>query len=56
MPSRSKKQQKLMCIAQSMKQGKTPKSYSPQAAKISEQMSEEQLKEFCENPVNADRK
>jgi hypothetical protein len=35
-----------------MKQGKTPKSYSREAAKISEEMSEEQLKEFCEEPIN----
>lgn len=48
MPSTSKKQQKLMRIALAVKQGKTPKSYSREAAKISEQMTEEQLKEFCE--------
>ncbi len=51
MPSTSEKQRKLMCIALAMKQGKTPKSYSKEAARISEEMSEEQLKEFCEAPV-----
>ena len=51
MPSTSKRQQKLMCIAESMKRGKTPECYSAQAGKISEQMTEEQLKEFCEAPV-----
>jgi hypothetical protein len=51
MPSSSNKQRKLMCIAESMKKGKTPKSYSKEAARISEQMNEQQLKEFCEAPV-----
>ncbi len=51
MPSVSRKQQKLMCIAKSIKQGKTPKSYSQQAAKVADSMSEEKLKEFCESPV-----
>ncbi len=51
MPSTSEKQKKLMCIALSMKQGKTPKSYSREAARISEEMSEEQLREFCELPL-----
>jgi len=51
MPSTSKKQRALMCIALAMKQGKTPKSYSKEAARISEQMSEQQLREFCEAPV-----
>ncbi len=51
MPSTTKKQRVLMCIALAMKQGKTPKSYSKEAAKISEEMSEDQLKEFCEAPI-----
>jgi len=51
MPSKSAKQKRLMCIAQSIKQGKTPASYSKQAAKVAESMSEEKLKEFCEEPV-----
>jgi hypothetical protein len=56
MPSRSEKQKKLMCIAESIKKGKTPQTYSPQAARISEQMSEKQLKEFCETPVKDEGK
>jgi hypothetical protein len=56
MPSKSVKQKKLMCIAESMKKGKTPKTYSSVAAKISDQMSEDQLKEFCEAPVKEDGK
>jgi hypothetical protein len=55
MPSRSVKQKKLMCIAESMKKVKTPKNYSPAAARISEQMNEEQLKEFCENPIETNK-
>jgi hypothetical protein len=51
MPSKSTRQQRVMCIAESIKQGKKPKSCSKQAAKISEQMSERQLKDFCESPV-----
>jgi hypothetical protein len=51
MPSTSKRQQKIMCIAESIKKGKTPASYSTQGAKIARSMSEEKLKEFCETPV-----
>ncbi len=51
MPSTSEKQRKLMCIALAMKQGKTSKSYSKEAARLSEEMTEEQLIEFCEEPV-----
>lgn len=51
MPSKSEKQKKLMCIAQSIKQGKQSKSYSKQAAKVADSMSEKQLKEFCEEPI-----
>jgi len=51
MPNASKKQRALMCIALSMKKGKTPKNYSQQAAKVSEGMNEDQLREFCEAPI-----
>jgi len=51
MASVSEKQRKLMCMALSIKQGKTPKSHSAQAAKIAAQMTEEQLKEYCEVPI-----
>lgn len=51
MPATSENQRKLFCIALSMKRGETPKSYSAQAAKMCDQMSEEQLKEYCESPV-----
>lgn len=51
MPSKSKKQRALMCIALSMKKGKIPKNYSRQAAEVSEGMNEAQLREFCEAPV-----
>lgn len=51
MPATSKGQKTLFCIAQSIKEGKTPKSYSKQAAKMAETMSLEQLKDYCEHPV-----
>jgi len=51
MPATSKEQRTLFCIALSIKQGKTPASYSAQAAKMAKSMSEEQLKEYCERPV-----
>jgi len=40
-----------MCIAKSIKEGKTPRSYTKQAAKISDRMNEEQLKEYCETRI-----
>jgi hypothetical protein len=55
MPSKSKKQRALMCIALGMKEGKTPRSYSKEAARISGDMSERQLKEFCKAPISNDK-
>ena len=51
MPAVSKNQKTLSCIALSMMRGKTPKSYSKQAVKMMESMSEEDLKDMCESPV-----
>jgi len=51
MPATSENQRTLFCIALSIKRGKTPASYSKQAAKMAEEMSEEQLKEYCSAPV-----
>lgn len=51
MPSVSEDQRQLFCIALSIKQGKTPKSYSKQAAKMASEMSEKQLKDYCESKV-----
>ncbi|KKM74427.1 hypothetical protein LCGC14_1400420 [marine sediment metagenome] len=48
-PATSESQRKLMCLALSIKQGLTPASRSPEAAKIAAQMSEEQLKDFCKS-------
>jgi len=47
MPATSDKQRKLFCIALSIKKGETPKTYSKQAAKMAEQMSESQLADYC---------
>ena len=51
MPAVSKKQKTLACIALSMHQGKTPKSYSKQAAKMSMSMSESEMKKMCKMPM-----
>jgi len=51
MPATSPEQQKLACIALSIKRGKTPKSYSKEAAEWAESASEESLRETCESPV-----
>ncbi len=53
MPSTSRKQQSLVCIALSIKQGKVPNGYSRTAARLSRQMTEEQLKGFCKSPVES---
>ena len=50
-PATSKSQRALFCIAMSMKQGKTPKSYSKQAARLAQTMSEQQLRDYCESPL-----
>lgn len=51
MPAASENQRKLMCIALSIKQGKTKASYSKEAAKMAEQMSEKQLSDYCGTPI-----
>jgi len=50
-PSVSKNQQALFCIALSIKKGETPASYSAQAAKMAKEMSEEQLSDYCKSPI-----
>ena len=47
MPAKTEAQRRIFCIALSMKRGLTPKSYSPEAAKMAAEMSEETLKEYC---------
>ena len=47
MPAESKAQKTLFCIAKAIKEGKTPASYSKQAAKMAETMSLEKLNEYC---------
>lgn len=46
MPSVSDKQRTLFAIAESMKKGKTKKSYSPAAAKIAKSLSIPKIREF----------
>jgi len=51
MPATTENQRQLFCIALSIKRGETPASYSAEAAKMAETMSEEQLKDYCEKPI-----
>lgn len=51
MPATSEKMRRKMCIALSIKLGKTPKSYSPECAKMASEMSIKQLSDFCKSPV-----
>lgn len=47
MPARSKKQKRFMGIALAIKKGKTPRSYSPEATRAAQTMSEKALKHFA---------
>ena len=47
MPSTSEAQRKFMAIALGIKRGETPASYSEEAAKIAESMTEQQLEDFA---------
>ncbi len=51
MPSVSEEQRTLACIALSIKRGKTSPSYSKEAAKMAESMTEEKLEHYCKEPV-----
>ncbi len=50
-PAVSTKQRALFCIARSIKEGKTPASFSKQAAKIADSNSLKTLKDFCGSTV-----
>ncbi|KKN50272.1 hypothetical protein LCGC14_0634240 [marine sediment metagenome] len=47
MPAVSENQRKLACIALGIKRGETKPSFSKQAAKMAESMSEADLVDFC---------
>lgn len=51
MPATSSNQKTLMCIALSIKKGKTSPSYSKEAARLAQTMSEKQLADYCGAPV-----
>ncbi len=51
-PAVSEAQRKRCCIALQIKLGKTPKSYSVEAAKMASEMTIKQLSEFCKSPVS----
>gem|GEM_PF-1309870 len=46
-PARSERQRKLAGIALSIKRGYTPRSYSPEATRMAESMSEEKLRHYA---------
>lgn len=46
MPAKSKAQRRFMGIVESIKKGKTPKSYSPEAAKAAKSMSKSDVRHF----------
>lgn len=48
-PATSEQQRKLFCVALSIKTGKTPASYSKEAARLASQMSEKQLSDYCKS-------
>jgi len=50
-PATSESQKRLMCLALSIKLGKTPASKSPQAAKMAKEMSIKDLADFCKSPA-----
>jgi hypothetical protein len=47
LPAKSRSQRKFFGIALAIKKGKTPKSYSPEAAKAAKSMSRKALKHFA---------
>jgi len=47
----NERQQKLACIALSIKRGKTRASYSKAAAGMAKSMTEEKLAEWCSGPI-----
>jgi len=51
MPATSERQRRLMCMGLAMKRGDMPRSKSAQAAQLADQMSEQQLSDFCRQPV-----
>lgn len=55
-PAISIKQRRLFGVALAIKRGKVPRSYSRQARKMSDEMSEEQLEEFAGSVKKKSRK
>jgi len=50
------KQQKLFGIARGMQKGETPKSYSPEAAKVAKQIAPSDLHNIAKKPKSGFRK
>lgn len=56
MPAETKDARTKWCIAYNIKIGKTPRSYSPSAAEMADENSEETLREFCESPSKEEQR
>jgi len=50
-PAVSRQQQKLFCIALSIKRGQTKASYSKEAARLAKENDEQTLVDYCKAPV-----
>ena len=51
MPAVSEDQRTKFCIAAAIKRGDTPRSYSPECAKMADENSQETLDEYCKSPI-----
>jgi len=56
MPAETKDARIKWCIALGIKRGETPRSYSPSAAKMADENSEETLREFCKSPSKEEQR
>lgn len=51
MPAVSERQRRLAGIALSMRRGKTPMSYSHEAAEMARSMSQKELEKYASKPI-----
>lgn len=56
MPAVSERQRRLMAIALSIKRGETPRSYSREAARIADSMSEAELRKYAKRTKRRSKK
>jgi len=56
MPATSEAQRRAAGVALSIKRGQTPRSYSPEAARMADSMSEKQLRDFARKKKRTKRR